>query len=72
VQAFAVAGEELGKTRLVERNDPTLEGLDAGLVDVAYPDLVTELGEAGRGDEGTIPRSRASMRVSSMSRTQTS
>ena len=47
-------GDELGQAGLVDRDLAALEALDLVGVDVDAPDLVAELGEAGRGDEADV------------------
>jgi hypothetical protein len=52
--APAVLGHEVGQARLVDRDLAVLEALDLGGVDVDAPDLVAELGKAGRRDETDV------------------
>ena len=47
-------GDQLLEAGLVDRDLAALEALDLVGVDVDAPDLVAELGEAGRGDEADV------------------
>jgi hypothetical protein len=51
VQPLGVLGDQLGQARLVDRHLAAAQRVDLGGHDVARPDLVPELREAGGRDE---------------------
>ena len=54
MQAAPVLDDEIVQPGLPDGDDAALEVLDLALVDVDAPDLVAQLGEAGRGDQADV------------------